>query len=372
MKLSGKVRLGKKTKWLSKEIKEGEIALIDHRDIDQLAAQALIEAKVSGILNANRSISGKYPNLGPEKIVKAGILLMDNIGEEIFEELENGDRIKIVGSKVLRNDELIAEGEILTKRKVEKRLKATRDNLNVELNKFVDNTLNYAKKEKNLILGVSMPDIETRLKEKDVLIVVRGKDYREDLEAVISYIREVNPILIAVDGGADALLEYGFKPDIIIGDMDSVSDRALACGAELIVHAYPDGDAPGMNRIDELGLKAKKFPAPGTSEDITMLLAYEKGAELIVAVGTHTTMIDFLEKGRPGMASTFLVRVKVGSKLVDAKGVNKLYKSRIKPKYVAQVLLASLIPIVVIVAVSTPLQQIMKLLIMQMRLNLGL
>jgi uncharacterized membrane-anchored protein len=161
------------------------------------------------------------------------------------------------------------------------------------------------------------------------LVVVRGYDYREDLAVLRPYIREYRPILIGVDGGADALIEAGYRPDVIVGDMDSVSDHALRCGAEVVVHAYADGRAPGLQRVQDLGVAAVVFPAAGTSEDVALLLADEKGAELIVAVGTHATLVEFLDKGRQGMASTFLTRLRVGGKLVDAKGVSRLYRRRI-------------------------------------------
>lgn len=371
MKLTGKVRLGLKTKKLVKSLKPGEIAVIFHRDIDQLAAESLITAKVKAIINAYPSISGKYPNLGPERLLEAKIPIVDGVGKDIFDKLEDGDEVFISDGHIKKDKKELARGNVLTSFKVDQKLKEARANLEGELNKFIDNTLEYAKREKGLILGLNSPEIDTDLAGKDALIVVRGKEYREDLEAVVSYIREVKPVLIGVDGGADALLEYGFKPHIIIGDMDSVSDNVLACGAEIIVHAYPDGKAPGMKKVKELDLEAKKFPAPGTSEDIALLLACEKGAELIVAVGTHTTMVDFLEKGRPGMASTFLARLKVGSKLVDAKGVNKLYQSRIKAKYLAQLIVAALVPIIIVITVSPQLQQLFKLFLIKLRFSLG-
>ena len=178
----------------------------------------------------------------------------------------------------------------------------------------------------------------------------------------------MKPILVGVDGGADALMEFGYTPDVIVGDMDSVSDEALRKAKEIVVHAYTDGRAPGLKRIQDLGLEAVVFPAPGTSEDIAMLTAYEYGAELIVAVGTHSNMIDFLEKGRPGMASTFLVRLKIGSKLVDAKGVNLLYKSQLKFKYVLALLMTGIFPILIAMSLSPSVKQFMHL--MQLKLKL--
>jgi uncharacterized membrane-anchored protein len=194
------------------------------------------------------------------------------------------------------------------------------------------------------------------------LIVVRGADYREDLSTLrrSGYIQELHPILIGVDGGADALLAEGAKPDVIIGDFDSVSERALRCGAKLIVHGYTDGRAPGAKRLDDLGLEYTVFAAAGTSEDIAMLLAYERGAELIVAVGSHSHMIDFLDKGRAGMASTFLVRMKVGPILVDAKGVSRLYKQQVRKGDLALLVLSAIFTLVVITMVSEPVRLVLK------------
>ncbi|MBM7555249.1 putative cytokinetic ring protein SteA [Halanaerobacter jeridensis] len=373
MKIEGAVRLGRKTKELVKELKPNEIAVIDHQDVDQLAAKSLIRSKVKAVINNSQSISGRYPNLGPKKLIEAGIAVIDCCDKNLFDILENGTKIKIKNEKISTSGNFVAHGKELNKSDINQKLKLAQENLANELDKFIDNTLNYAKKEKNLILGLDVPPITTNLAGKEVLIVVRGSDYRQDLETVASYIQQVKPVLIGVDGGADALLEYGFQADIIIGDMDSVSNQALRQGSELIVHAYPDGQAPGMERLKNLDLTAKKFPAPGMSEDIAMLLAYEQGASLIVAVGTHTNMIDFLEKGRLGMASTFLARLKIGSKLVDAKGVNKLYQhNNLKLKSFLQLLITALFPILTIIFISPTLKQLFNLVIIKLKLSLGI
>jgi uncharacterized membrane-anchored protein len=252
------------------------------------------------------------------------------------------------------------------------KINMSKENIQIQLSEFVQNTLTYAWKEQNIIISnLSFPDT-VPIKNKHVLIVVRGKDYEDDLMTLRSYINEVNPVMIAVDGGADALLKYGYKPHIIIGDMDSVSDGALKCGSHLIVHAYENGKAPGLERIQKLGLKAKVLPAPGTSEDVAMLLAYDKGAELIVALGTHSNMIDFLEKGRKGMASTFLVRLKVGSVLVDAKGVSKLYRQRVKARYVAEIVAAALIPFTLISVISPYTYQLFRLMSLKLQLLINI
>jgi len=214
----------------------------------------------------------------------------------------------------------------------------------MQLEAFVANTMEYIKREHELLLdGVGVPRLKSKLERKHVLVVVRGYHYREDLAVLRSYIREFRPVMLGVDGGADALLEAGYVPDIIVGDMDSVSDAALACGAELVVHAYPDGRAPGLQRLQNLGLASAVFPAAGTSEDIALLLADDLGASLIVAVGTHYTLTEFLDKGRSGGSSTWLTRLRVGSKLVEPKGVSRLYRSRISGWWLVALVLAAFV-----------------------------
>ncbi|MCL5292812.1 MAG: putative cytokinetic ring protein SteA, partial [Actinobacteria bacterium] len=219
---------------------------------------------------------------------------------------------------------------------------------------------------------MNVPPTRTNFVGRHALVVVRGYSYKPDLQALRSYIREIKPVLIGVDGGADALLAKGYQPDIIIGDMDSVSDEALRSGAELIVHAFTGGRAPGLERLAKLGLTGSLFEAMGTSEDIALLLAYEKGAELIVAVGTHANLIEFLDKGRGGMASTFLVRLKVGSRLVDAKGVNKLYRRGVKISHLIVLIAAAVAALTTIFFSSPVTRQTMRLLILRVRLIIGI
>ncbi|GAV25643.1 hypothetical protein ciss_15760 [Carboxydothermus islandicus] len=373
MEIRGVALLDKKTKNLIKRLKPGQIAVIDHQDIDEVAARGLIEKKVKAVINCAQSISGKYPNIGPLLLVQNGISLIDEAPRKLFDVLNEGDFLIIREGKIYRNDEFLGEGTVLDVEKIKAKMEATKENLGETMLAFIENTLHYARKETGLILGqYPPPPINTDFRGRHALIVVRGHNYQEDLKAIRIYINEVKPVLIGVDGGADALREAGYCPDIIIGDMDSVSDETLKCGAEIIVHAYPNGEAPGLKRLHELGLNAKIYPAPGTSEDIAMLLAYEKGAELIVAVGTHSNLFDFLEKGRKGMGSTFLVRLLVGAKLVDAKGVNKLYKSRLKARYLLHLIVAALIPVVIILAVSPVTRNLFRVLLIQLKLLFGI
>lgn len=373
MRVEAKLRKDRKTKKLAKRIMAGEIALINHIDIDEVAAKSLVEAKIKLVINAAESISGRYPNAGPNILVNENILIIDNVGEETFDSLEEGDTIIVEEGKIYRDNELIGEGELMTSDVVAQKTKHAYENIGAELDRFIDNTIEYARKEKGMILGdVEIPKMKTNYDGKHVLVVVRGHNYKADLQAIISYIEEVKPVLVGVDGGADALLEFGYKPDVIVGDMDSVSDEALKSAKEIVVHAYTNGKAPGLKRVEELGLKAVIFASPGTSEDIAMLAAYEYNAKLIVALGTHSNMIDFLEKGRKGMASTFLVRLKIGARLIDARGVSMLYKSRLKLKYILALIVTALFPVLILISLSPKVQTFMQLVEIKMRLLLGM
>ena len=323
------MRVDKKTKHLTQRLQAGEIAVINHADIDRIAAETLVAAAPSAVLNAAKSTTGRYPNMGPSIIVDAGITLIDDLGSGIMN-LKEGSTVTIEGNAVYQKDELLAEGVLQTPGTIATDLEEARKGVSTQIEAFAANTMEYLRRERDLLLdGVGVPKVETKFAGKHALIVVRGYHYQEDLRSLRPYIREYKPVLVGVDGGADAILEQGYTPDMIIGDMDSVSDQALRCGAEIVVHAYRNGKAPGTERLKREGIPHVLFPATGTSEDVAMLLADDKGAEMIVALGTHATLVEFLDKGRSGMASTFLTRLRVGSKLVDAKGVSQLYQPRV-------------------------------------------
>ncbi|MBO1750186.1 hypothetical protein J4G33_00040 [Actinotalea sp. BY-33] len=340
--LHGPVRVDPRTKNLTKRLRPGDVAVIDHLDIDRISAEALIACRPRAVLNAARSTSGRYPNLGPDIIVQAGITLVDDLGPDVLA-LTEGREVRILDGGVYDGDQLVAEGVVQDEATVAAAMEEARAGLAVQLESFAANTMDYLRRERELLLdGVGVPDIETVVDGRQALIVVRGYHYKEDLAALRPYIKEYRPVLIGVDGGADAILEAGHRPELIVGDMDSVSDRALTSGAEIVVHAYRDGRAPGVERVEKLGVKHVVFPATGTSEDVAMLLADDKGAELIVALGTHATLVEFLDKGRSGMASTFLTRLRVGSKLIDAKGVSRLYRQRISSWQLGLLVIAGL------------------------------
>jgi uncharacterized membrane-anchored protein len=359
----GVARVDRKTKRLVRRLQPGDIAVINHADIDRVAAETLVDAGPIAVINAAPSTTGRYPNLGPLLLCQAGITLVDDVGGDVMERINEGAKVALDGARVLVDGELVATGMVQDLDKVDAAIESAKVNMGPELERFAQNTVNYMRQELELLTGkLDVPPTRVPLEGRHVLIVVRGIDYKEDLRLLrqSGYLNEVKPVLIGVDGGADALLAIGEKPDLIIGDFDSVSEETLRCGAELMVHGYTDGRAPGAKRLDDLDLDYTVFSAPGTSEDIAMLLAYEQGAELIVAVGTHNSMVEFLDKGRAGMASTFLVRMKVGSALVDAKGVSRLYQHSVRRRDLMMMVGAALVTLVVVVLLSTPIRLVLE------------
>jgi uncharacterized membrane-anchored protein len=339
-------RLDRRTKNLTKRLKPGDIAIIDHIDLDRVAADALVRCQVSAVINVAPSMSGRYPNQGPQLLVDAGIPLVDDVGPDVFDLVKEGQRVRLDDETLYLGEAVVAKGTRQTADSVAQDMAVAREGLAEQLKAFVTNTFEYINRDSELLAeGIRMPQLRTRLAGRHALVVARGYRYHEDLKALRAYIREFKPVIIGVDGGANALIEAGYWPHMIVGDMDSVSDKALNSGAEIVVVAYLNGHAPGLPRVQDLGLKSVTCPAPGTSEDVAVLLADEAGASLIVTVGMRYGLVEFLDKGRSGMASAVLTRIRVGDKIVDAKGVSRLYQSRPSGKSLVFLGLAALLPI---------------------------
>jgi uncharacterized membrane-anchored protein len=375
--LSGEVRLGRRTKLLVRHLQRGDIALIDHLNIDRVSAEELIAAGVLAVLNCRASSSGSYPNLGPQLLVEAGIQLVDLPDDSLFERLRERERIIVRGGEVLRSGgELLARGEVLDLARVRAETDARRREVGEALERFAHNTIEHMREERELLAGrIELPLFATDFRDRSALVVVRGVGCRRDLRTLRPFIRDMRPVLVAVDGGAEALLESGLCPDMIVGDMDSAGESALRAavqgGAELVVHSYADGRAPGRARLEELELPFKLVPAPGTSQDVAMLIPAEKGARLIVSVGSQFNLVEFLDRNREGMSSTFLTRLRIGEILVDAKGVSRLYRPRPGITPLLLVIAAGIIAIVAIIAMTPPLRDLADLLWLKIQLLFG-
>ena len=350
-------RIDRRTKDLIKRCNAGDIAIIAHDDLDRVAAEGLIAANVSAVVNCATSITGRYPNGGPIRIVDAGIPLIDGVDPALFSLVREGDRVTVVNNEIRRHHEVLATGTVLDRAAIVAAMERARESIGNELKRFSANTLEYVSKEADdFFAPLELPPLKTKIRGRHALVVVRGHDYQRDLAALRPYIREYRPVLIGVDGGADALVEAGFRPDIIIGDFDSVVESTVHKANDIVLHAHRDGRGPGREHLETWNVPWVEFAINGMSEDAAMLLAYEAGATLIVAVGTHATMVEMLDKGRRGMASTFLTRLRLGPVLVDAKGVNRLYEGRVRRRDVLLLVLSAFAVILVVTLVSEPLQ----------------
>ncbi|MFN2468080.1 MAG: putative cytokinetic ring protein SteA [Gaiellaceae bacterium] len=374
VEVTGPARLDRRTKHLVRRLGADDIAIVDHTDLDRTSAEELLEAGVRVVVNVAPSQTGRFPNPGPLLLVRGGVRLIDAPGAELFEQVRDGEQLTVRGASLFRNGTCLATGHVLGEGELEAALAEQRGRVTEALEAFADNTMRYLREEGRLLSeGIDFPQLETRFRDRHALVVARGPGHKRDLRIIRSYIRDFKPVLVGVDGGADALVEAGYRPDVIVGDMDSVSDEVLRSGAELLVHAYADGTgAPGAARANRLGVPYFLVPAPGISEDLALLLAYERGAELIVAVGTHFNLIEFLERDREGMSSTFVTRLMVGGILVDAKGMSRLFSRQVGLGPLVAVTLAGLGAITVAVVASPGLRHLIQFLVLRLRELVGL
>jgi uncharacterized membrane-anchored protein len=333
------------------------------------------------VLNCRPSTSGSYPNQGPQLLVEAGVLLVDLPDDSLFGELADGDPVTVLAdgdgrARVLYRGTTLTQGEVLDLARVRAETEARRREIGEALERFARNTIEHMREERELLAGrLELPRFRTDFRDRSALVVVRGVDHQRDLRALRPFIRDTRPVLVAVDGGAEALIEEGLCPDMIVGDMDSAGEAPLLAArdgkTELVVHCYPDGRAPGRRRLEELGVPFKLVPAPGTSQDVAMLIAAEKGARLIVSVGSQFNLVEFLDRNRKGMSSTFLTRLRIGEILVDAKGVSRLYRPMPGLAPLSIVVLAGLIAMIAVIWMTPALHDVLELLWLKAKTLLG-
>jgi uncharacterized membrane-anchored protein len=365
--VTGTVRLDRRTSALVRRLRPGDIAVVDHLDLDRATAESLVDCGVVAVVNASPFISGRYPNLGPELLARSGVLMLDDVGADVFTQLRDGSTVRIHDGAVIVGEETVVTGHELGAEEIGSLMEDARSGLSTQLQSFTHNTTEFLRREQELLLhGQGVPATRTVLDGRPVVVVVRGYDYREDLRRLRRFIREQHPVLVGVDAGADALIAAGHRPDIVVVGEDglaqgsiagergsTVSDQALRSSREVVLHADRSGRAIGSDRLERLGVRHQTLSASGTSEDVALLLADVRGASLIIAVGTHATLDEFLDRQRAGLASTFLTRLRVGPKLVDAKGVPQLYAGRVRVWHLALVLLAGFLALAVAIA-ATP------------------
>jgi uncharacterized membrane-anchored protein len=365
--VTGPARLDRRTGPLLARLRPGDVAVLDHLDLDRASAEALVEARVAAVVNASSFISGRFPNLGPGVLAEAGVPMVDDVGTGVFSRLKDGSSVRVHEGSLLVGGDEVASGRRVDADELASLLHDARAGLTSQLQSFTHNTTEFLRREQELLLqGEGIPTTRTRFEGRPALVVVRGYDHREDLRRLKRFVHEQHPVLVGVDAGADALLAAGHRPDVVVVGAQglasagsgqdtgsTVSDKALRGAREVVLHTDRSGHAAGADRLDRLGIRYLELAASGTSEDVALLLADARGADLVVAVGTHATLDEFLDRQRAGLASTFLTRLRVGPKLVDAKSVPQLYAGRVRLWQLVLVLLAGLVALGVAVA-STP------------------
>jgi uncharacterized membrane-anchored protein len=367
--VTGTARTDRRTGHLLRRLRPGDVAVIDHLDLDRATAQSLVDAGVVAVVNASSFISGRYPNLGPELLIRSGVVLLDEVGPEVFRAVRDGAPVRIHDGAVLAGEELLASGRQLTAEDVTALMQDARGGLTTQLQSFTHNTTEFLRREEQLLLhGQGVPEVRAAIRGRPVIVVNRGYEYRADLRRLRRYIREQRPVLVGVDGGADALLEAGHRPDLVVvgerglapldgvPEAERVSDKALRSAREVVLHTDRAGRTLGGDRLERLGVRAQTLAATSATQDVALLLADLSGAALIVAVGSHATLNEFLDRNRAGLASTFLTRLRIGPKLVDATSVPLLYSGRVRLWHLGLVLLTGVAALAVAVA-STPVGQ---------------
>jgi uncharacterized membrane-anchored protein len=352
--LSGVARVDRRTDGLLRRIKAGEIAVIDHVDLDRATAEALVAAQVAAVVNAAPSISGRYPNLGPEILVTAGILLIDDVGDEAMRVITDGSRVRIHEGVVYAGELKLAEGVEQDVDSVADALVEAKSGLTHQLEAFAANTIEFMRRERSMLLdGAGVPTVEVELAGRPALVVAAGYDHAAELARLAHYIREYRPVLVGVGAGADALLKAGHRPQLVVGDPNEISSEALVCGADVVVPAFADGHAPGLHRVQDLGVGAVTFPSSANPEDLALLIAAHGGASLVVTVGLSASMAEFLDRGRSGsIASTFLTRLQLGGLLVDGRVIASLYRSRISIGAILLMVASALVAVLAALLVS--------------------
>ncbi|WP_414942233.1 putative cytokinetic ring protein SteA [Amycolatopsis sp. cmx-11-51] len=352
--ITGVARVDRRTRELLRRLSPGDIVVLDQLDLDRSTADALVEADVAAVVNASPSISGRFPNLGPEILLEAGIPLVDSIGGELLRKVKDGTKLRLHEGIVYIGERQLGSGIQQTRESVADQMIEAKAGMSTQLEAFSANTIEFLRRERSLILdGVGVPEIRVPLKDRHALVVAGGNGHAEDLKKLKKYISEHRPVLIGVDAGADTLRAQGYQPDVIVGDPHGIGAETLRSGGEVVVPAQPDGHAPGVERIQDLGIGAVTFPATGNAEDLALLLADAHEASLVVTVGFQATLREFLDHGRSGSnPSTFLTRLKLGTKLVDGKAVATLHRSRVSIGAIVLLVLATLVAVAAALLVS--------------------
>ncbi|MDT5086050.1 MAG: hypothetical protein QOJ61_3093 [Mycobacterium sp.] len=350
----GTARVDRDIDRLLRRVCPGDIVVLDVLDLDRITADALVDAEIAAVVNASPSVSGRYPNLGPEVLVANGVTLIDETGPDVFKKIKDGAKVRLHNGGVYSGDRRLILGTERTDEEIADLMQEAKSGLVSHLEAFAGNTIEFIRSESPLLIdGIGIPDVDVDLRRRHVVVVADEDDATEDLKRLKPFIKEYQPVLIGVGAGADVFRKAGYRPQLIVGDPSTLSTEVLKCGAQVVLPADADGHAPGLERIQDLGVGAMTFPAAGSPADLALLLADHHGAALLVIAGQRANIETFFDRTRQhSNPSTFLTRLRIGEKVVDAKAVATLYHNRISGGAVALLILTMLIAVIVALWVS--------------------
>ncbi len=350
----GTARVDRDVDRLLRRVCPGDIVVLDVLDLDRITADALVDAEIAAVVNASPSVSGRYPNLGPEVLVANGVTLIDETGPEVFKKVKDGAKVRLFNGGVYSGDRRLIRGTERTDQEIADLMQEAKSGLVAHLEAFAGNTIEFIRSESPLLIdGIGIPDVDVELRHRHVVVVADEDHAADDLKRLKPFIKEYQPVLIGVGTGAEVLRKAGYRPQLIVGDPNELSAEVLKCGAQVVLPADADGHAPGLERIQDLGVGAMTFPAAGSPTDLALLLADHHGAALLVTAGHSANIETFFDRSRQhSNPSTFLTRLRVGEKVVDAKAVATLYHNRISGGAIALLILTMLISVIVALWVS--------------------
>ena len=262
--VTGVARIDRNTSRLLRRVGPGDIAVLDEMDLDRATADALVTAEVAAVVNAAPSISGRYPNQGPEILVGAGIPLFDSVGGDVFRRVKDGTKLRLHEGGVFSGDKELAQGSEQSSDSVADLMVEAKTGLVDHLEAFSGNTIEFIRRESSLLLdGVGVPDVKIAMRGRHVVVVSNGYDHAEDLKRLKPFIKEYRPILVGVDGGADALTAAGYTPDLIVGDPDGIGTETLKCGARWCCPHTPTGTRRGWSGSRTWASGRSPSPRPG-------------------------------------------------------------------------------------------------------------
>jgi uncharacterized membrane-anchored protein len=360
--VTGTARTDRRTTALLPRLRSGDVAVLDHVDLDGPTAEALVEAGVVAVVNRSPMISGRFPNRGPQLLVDAGIPMVDLAhgldGRDLLAAVADGRPVQVSGGSVLVGDQVVAEGRALSAEDVADQLGAAESGLSSQLHTLTHNTAEFLRREEALVLhGEGVPQTRTRLRGRPVVVVAQGPDDVAELRRIRRYLREVEPVVIASGDGLTVARGAGLRPDVVVLDARAEElppAKALRECRDVVITQATSGMRAGMgaDRFERLGVRVLTMQTSATPADAALLLADAAGATPIIGVGLRGTIDEFLDGNREGLGSGFVARLKVGPRLVDADAVPMLYSGQLRARHAYLVLLIGLIAVAAALATT--------------------